>query len=202
MTSVKPQKLRPGELYDCTIIRSESPTEFWVRLTGWEEQLARISQRLRQRYQDARSPGKFGWVEGDYCAVRQPGDGDWARALITKVREELVDVVLIDQGLTSRVPLRLMKPIPDQVSQVPWLSLKVKLSQLVPEDYRWSQDVLTKVDEFIKCADRVAIQVSPLQGYGGLGRTMNWKYKREKCRCHHIYFTSQDHYLFKLNVDC
>ena len=201
LNSVKSPELRAGELYTCTVFKSDSPSEYWVRLPGWEEKMAEITERLSQRYEDAGSPGQFDWREGDYCAVRYR-TRDWLRAYITKVREELVDVVLIDQGLTSRVPLRLMKPIPDQVSQVPWLSLKVKLSQLVPKDYRWSQDVLTKVDEFIKCADRVAIQVSPLQGYGGLGKTMNWKYKREKCRCPHIYFTSQDHYLFKLNVDC
>merc|ERR1712105_223201 len=43
-----------------------------------------------------------------------------------------------------------------------WLSVKVTLAQMVPKDFQWSQDVLTKVQDFIDCADRVAIQVSAL----------------------------------------
>ena len=160
LTSVKAPKLTPDEFYNCTIIRSESPTEFWVRLTGWEEKMAAITNKLRERYQNAGNPGHCEWSEGDYCAVRYPGAKDWVRALITKVREELVEVVLIDQGVTGTAPLRLIKPIPEQISKINWLSLKVEVAWMVPKDFKWSEEVLSKVQEFIECADRVAIKVS------------------------------------------
>merc|ERR1719221_351997 len=105
VTSVKPPELAPEELYTCTIISSDSPTEFWVRLSGWEEKMATITRRLRQRYQDAGSPGQFGWCKGDYCAVRYPNASDWVRPLIIEVREELVEVVHIDHGTFGRAPL-------------------------------------------------------------------------------------------------
>ena len=164
MTSVKPPELAPEELYTCTIISSDSPTEFWVRLSGWEEKMATITRRLRQRYQDAGSPGQFGWCKGDYCAVRYPNASDWVRALIIEVREELVEVVHIDHGTFGRAPLRLLKPLPDQISQMTWLSIKVEVAQVdpMPEDFQWSKEVVSKMQEFIELSDRVAIQVSPL----------------------------------------
>ena len=160
LTTVRPPQLTPEEFYDCTIIRSQSPTEFWVRLTGWEEKMAAITRRLGERYQNAGRPAECDWSEGDYCAVRYPGTKDWVRALITGVREELVEVVLIDQGVTGTAPLRLLKPIPEQISKIDWLSLKVEIAWKVPKDFKWSKEVLSKVQEFIECADRVAIQVS------------------------------------------
>ena len=164
VTSVKPPELRPEELYACTIIRSDSPTEFWVRLSGWEEKMARITQRLMQRYHDSGSPGQFGWCEGDYCAVRYPRARDWIRALIIKVREELVEVVHIDHGTSGMAPLRLLKPLPSQISQITWLSIKVEVVHTVPmpEDFQWSKEVVSKIQEFLDLNDRAAIQVSPL----------------------------------------
>ena len=162
VNSVRPSELRLEELHSCSIVSSDSPTEFWVRLSGWEEKMAEITRRLRQRYQDAGSPGQFGWREGDYCAVRLPRTTDWVRVLITKVREELVDVVLIDHGISRTAPVRLLKPIPPQISQINWLCIKVKIAQVgpLPEDYNWSKDVVSKIEEHIELADRAAIEVS------------------------------------------
>ena len=162
VTSVEPAELRAEELYYCTIIRSESPTEFWVRLAGWQERLGEISRRLRERYSNAVSPGQFGWEEGDYCALRHP-DKDWVRALITRMKEmeELPEVLLIDHGISTKAARRLIKPIPEQISRISWLSVKVRLeTEAIPKNFQLSEDVAGNIKEFVQLADRVAIQVS------------------------------------------
>ena len=160
LNSVKPAELTPGEFYTCTILRTDSPTEFWVRLPGWEQKMAEISRRLGDRYRNTGSPGLFGWQEGDYCAVRYPRGKDWLRALITKVREELLEVLLIDQGISTTAPLRLAKPIPEQISKISWQSLQVKVATVVPrpQDFQWGEDVVSNLKQFIQFSDRVAIQ--------------------------------------------
>ena len=162
VTAVEPAELRAEELYYCTIIRSESPTEFWVRLAGWQERLGEISRRLRERYSNAVSPGQFGWEEGDYCALRHP-DKDWVRALITRMKEmeELPEVLLIDHGISTKAARRLIKPIPEQISRISWLSVKVRLeTEAIPKNFQLREDVAGNIKEFVQLADRVAIQVS------------------------------------------
>ena len=71
----------------------------------------------------------------------------------------MAEVILFDYGRAGNVAVRLLRPLPDQVSQTDWLSIDLKIVVLVPDTFQWTKEVRQRMSAFRQSADRITVKV-------------------------------------------
>ena len=87
-----------------------------------------------------------------------PGLG-WSRAVISELTKEQAQLELPDHGLTTIAAVRLLKPLTDLVCEADWLCFKIKIANIVPDSFKWSKDIVDRMEAFNMNADRFSVQV-------------------------------------------
>ncbi|NXG40959.1 TDRD1 protein, partial [Psilopogon haemacephalus] len=88
---------------------------------------------------------------GEACCAKFSGDGRWYRALVLKVSQSVVKVLLADYGNTDTVPFSKLLPITDSYLKLPFQTIACSLAGIEKAD--WSPVLLEKLKEMLlnKC---------------------------------------------------
>ncbi|XP_059180349.1 tudor domain-containing protein 1 [Centropristis striata] len=144
----------------------ENPSEFYCRINNPTDHqlLIKLGAELKQHCETEASP--FVPKVGEPCCAMFPGDGEWYRAMVNELSEE-VSVNFVDYGYSMKVDKNHLRSITPQLLTLPYQAVRCWLTGVEPLGSEWSSEALlwfqTRVD-----GEQLSARVLSVteQGYG------------------------------------
>ncbi|XP_033738269.1 uncharacterized protein LOC117325879 [Pecten maximus] len=166
----KPLKVNKDESYTAAIMNIKSPGCFYILLEepGSEkraELVTSIKQYVFDHSDEVLSSDEI--IKGTGCLARMD-DGFYGRAVITETNDQNVEVYMIDVGLHHCVDSAFLKPIPNDMLDLPAQAITCSLADIQPiEGDGWSEDSISGFQALSSEYDLVSLYVDPLTKHDG-----------------------------------
>ncbi|KAM3837981.1 tudor domain-containing protein 15 [Diretmus argenteus] len=125
-----------------------SPSDFWCQLTNTIPALEELMEKIQQYYRSHTVPIQLGV---SCCVAKSPEDGRWYRACITGAQKHLVNVMLVDYGITVQIKEEhnLQTILPEYV-ELEGQAFRCSLYNLIEPADPESTEVCNSLKEFVR----------------------------------------------------
>ncbi|KAI0240502.1 hypothetical protein LSAT2_008731 [Lamellibrachia satsuma] len=117
----------------------ESPDKIFVQLADTSG-LNSLMCDLDTAYQDSNLSDSASWKEKDYCAALYSGNKRWHRAQIMSIKDDIVEVIMLDYGYRDTLNLSFLRPLDEGFLTQSSFCLRCHLTDIQPagDITRWS----------------------------------------------------------------
>ncbi|KAM9273936.1 tudor domain-containing protein 6 isoform 2-T2 [Cariama cristata] len=132
--------LKLGTFHNAQVSHLQDPSEFWLQLHEHRRPFRQLRQCMWNFYCHATKLNGAGWdlQPGSFCCARGK-EGDFYRAVITRVLDSGLEIHLVDRGNTETVDRCAVKELLPEFKELPALALKCCLAGVSPLGGSWSE---------------------------------------------------------------
>ncbi|XP_019638854.1 PREDICTED: uncharacterized protein LOC109480923 isoform X1 [Branchiostoma belcheri] len=140
-TVIPALQIEPGTEETVYYLCGESPDNFFCQLASAEAQQTKLAEDIANLCAVAVEPLSSP-QEGQTALAQFSEDDQWYRAVITAVTEQGCHVRFVDYGNAEVVPCAKLRPLPQELAQVPGQAVSCRLAALGPVADKWSDQAI------------------------------------------------------------
>ncbi|KAI8501531.1 Tudor domain containing 15 [Branchiostoma belcheri] len=140
-TVIPALQIEPGTEETVYYLCGESPDNFYCQLANAEAQQSKLAEDIANLCAVAVEPLSSP-QEGQTALAQFSEDDQWYRAIITAVTQEGCHVRFVDYGNAEVVPCAKLRPLPQELAQVPGQAVPCRLAALGPVADKWSDQAI------------------------------------------------------------
>merc|ERR1719427_2453181 len=132
--------------YRCKVLKFVSPEEIYLRFMSDHQKFHKLVWQLEHAPLQALREEAI--VPGVLCLVRMDG---WARAVISTVYPDQVEVLMVDYGFTETISRQNLKYLPNKFRELPPMGFQSRLVGMIPAGggSTWTQTAIAKIKELL-----------------------------------------------------
>merc|ERR1719427_1407665 len=134
--------------YRCKVLKFVSPEEIYLRFMSDHQKFNKLAWRLELEHAQLQALREEAVVFGVLCLVRMNG---WARAVISAVFPDHVEVLLVDYGFTEMISRQNLKYLPNKFRKFSPMGFQSRLVGMIPAGggSTWTQTAIAKIKELL-----------------------------------------------------